>query len=97
MKQHLILFYFFNFRCNRAIISRSGAMFRQRIFQSLIGPLTFDAAFYFILFFFYFRFNRALFSCSGAVVRHRNFQSWIGPVNRGSKPLKQHFILFFSF
>ena len=27
------------------------AMFRHRIFQSLIGPLTFDAALYFILFF----------------------------------------------
>ena len=47
---YFILF-FFNFRCNRAIISRSGAMFRHRIFKSLIGPLTFDAAFYFILFF----------------------------------------------
>ena len=49
--QHLILFYFFNFRCNRAIISRSGAIFRHRNFQSVRGPLTLDAAFYFILFF----------------------------------------------
>ena len=29
----------------------SSAMFRHRNFQSVIGPLTFDAAFYFILFF----------------------------------------------
>ena len=62
--QHLILFYFFNFRRNRAIICRSGAMFRHRIFQSLIGPLTLDAAFHFILFFFNFRFNRAIISQS---------------------------------
>ena len=48
---HFILFYFFNFRFNRAIISQSGAIFRHRNFQSLIGPLTLDAAFYFILFF----------------------------------------------
>ena len=67
-------------------------MIRHRNFQSVIGPLTLKADL-----FFYFRFNRALFSCSGAVVRHRNFQSWIGPLNRGSRPLKQHFILFFYF
>ena len=49
--QHFIFFIFFNFRFNRAIISRSGAMFRHRNFQSVIGPLTFEAAFNFILFF----------------------------------------------
>ena len=43
--------FFFNFRFNRAIISRSGAIFRHRNFQSVRGPLTLDAAFYFILFF----------------------------------------------
>ena len=47
---HFILF-FFNFRFNRAIISRSGAIFRHRNFQSVRGPLTLDAAFFFILFF----------------------------------------------
>ena len=61
-------------------------MFRHRIFQSVIGPLTLDAAFYFILFFFNFRFNRAIISRSGAVVRLRNFQSVIGPLNKGSTP-----------
>ena len=35
---------------NRALISRSGAMFRHRNFQSVIGPLTLEAEFY--LFFF---------------------------------------------
>ena len=43
--------YFFNFRCNQAIISRTGTMFRHRNFYSVIGPLILDAAFYFILFF----------------------------------------------
>ena len=89
MKQHFIYF-FFNFRFNRALISRSGAMIRHRNFQSVIGPLTLEAAFYFI--FFYFRFNRALISRSGAVVRHRTFKSVIASLNRGYKPLKQHFI-----
>ena len=66
-------------------------MFRHRNFQSVIGPLTLEAAFY-LIFFSNFRFNRALISRSGAVVRHRNFQSVIGPLNLGSRPLKQHFI-----
>ena len=67
-------------------------MLRHRNFQSVIGPLTLEAAFYLIFFFSNFRFNRALISRSGAVVRHRNFQSVIGPLNLGSRPLKQHFI-----
>ena len=54
-------------------------MVRHRNFQSVIGPLTFEAAFY-LIFFSNFRFNRALISRSGAVVRHRNFQSVIGPL-----------------
>ena len=66
-------------------------MLRHRNFQSVIGPLTLEAAFY-LFFFSNFRFNRALISRSGAVVRHRNFQSVIGPLNLGSRPLKQHFI-----
>ena len=46
-----------------------------------------------------FRFNRASNSRSGAMVRHRNFQNVITFLNRGFKPLKQHFIhiLFFNF
>ena len=67
-------------------------MFRRRNFQSLIGPLTLDAAFYFILFFFNFRFNRAIISRSGAVFRRRNFQSVIGPVTLEAA---FYFILFF--
>ena len=66
-------------------------MLRHRNFQSVIGPLTLEAAFY-LIFFSNFRFIRALISRSGAVVRHRNFQSVIGPLNLGSRPLKQHFI-----
>ena len=66
-------------------------MLRHRNFQSVIGPLTLEAAFY-LIFFFKFRFNWALISRSGAVVRHRYFQSVIGPLNLGSRPLKQHFI-----
>ena len=66
-------------------------MVRHRNFQSVIGPLTLEAAFY-LIFFSNFRFNRALISRLGAVVRHRNFQSVIGPLNLGSRPLKQHFI-----
>ena len=66
-------------------------MLRHRNFQSVIGPLTLEAAFY-LIFFLNFRFNRALISRSGAIVRHRNFQSVIGPLNLGSRPLKQHFI-----
>ena len=66
-------------------------MFRHRIFQSLIGPLTLEAAFYFI-FFFNFRFNRAIISCSGAMFRHRNFQSVIGPLTLDAA---FYFILFF--
>ena len=52
-------------------------MIRHKNFQSVIGPLTLEAAFY-LIFFLNFRFNRALISRSGAVVRHRNFQSVIG-------------------
>ena len=66
-------------------------MLRHRNFQSVIGPLTLEAAFYSI-FTFNFRFNRALISRSGAVVRHRNFESVIAPLNLDSRPLKQHFI-----
>ena len=66
-------------------------MVRHRNFQSVIGPLNLEAAFYSI-FTFNFGFNRALISNSGAVIRHRNFQSVIGPLNLGSIPLKQHFI-----
>ena len=55
-------------------------MFRHRIFQSVIGPLTLDAAFYFTFIFFNFRFNRAIISRSGALFRHRNFQSVLGPL-----------------
>ena len=79
------LFFFSNFRFNRALISRSGAVVRYRNFQSVIGPLTLEAGLYSI-FNFNFRFNWALISHSGAVVRHRNFQSVIGPLNRGSSP-----------
>ena len=71
-------------------------MLRHRNFQSVIGPLTLEAAFY-LFFFFKFRFNRALISHSGAVVRHRNFQNVITFLNRGFKPLKQHFIKLFFF
>ena len=71
------LIFFFIFRFNQALISRSGPMVRHRNFQSVIGPLTLEAAFYSI-FTFNFKFNRALISHSGAVVRHRNFQSVIG-------------------
>ena len=54
-------------------------MVRHRNIQSVIGPLTLEAAF-FSIFTFNFSFNRALISRSGAVVRHRNFQSVIGPL-----------------
>ena len=53
-------------------------MFRHRNFQSVIGPLTLDAAFYVIFYFFNFIFNRAIISRSGTMFRHRNFQSVIG-------------------
>ena len=66
-------------------------MVRHRNIQSVIGPLTLEAAFYSI-FLFDFRFNRAQISRSGAVVPHRNFESVIGPLNLDSRPLKQHFI-----
>ena len=96
--QHFILFiFFFNFRFNRAITSRSGAIVQERNFQSVIGPLTLEAALYFILFYFNFRFNRAIISRSSAMIRHINFQSVIASLNRGFKPLKQHFILFLIF
>ena len=52
-------------------------MLRHRNFQSVIGPLTLEAAFY-LIFIFNFRFNRALISRSGATVQHRYFQSAIG-------------------
>ena len=45
------LFFFSNFRVNRALISRSGAVVRHRNFQSVIGPLTLEATFYLIFFF----------------------------------------------
>ena len=70
---------------NRASISHSGAMVRHKTFQTVIGPLNLEAAFYFILFF-SFRFNRAIISPSGAVVHLKNFQSVIGPLNKGSTP-----------
>ena len=54
-------------------------MFRHRNFQSVIGSLTLDAAFY-VIFVFNFRFNRAIISRSGAMFRRRNFQSVIGPL-----------------
>ena len=60
-------------------------MLRHGNFQSVIGPLTLQAAF-FSIFLFHFRFNRALISRSGAVVRHRNFESVIGPLNLDSRP-----------
>ena len=66
-------------------------MFRHRNFQSVIGPLTFEAAFNFILFF-NFRCNRALISRSGAMFRRRNFQSVIGPLTLDAA---FNFILFF--
>ena len=54
-------------------------MLRHRNFQSVIGPLTLEAAFY-LIFLFNFRFNRALICHSSAVVRQKNFQSVIGPL-----------------
>ena len=66
-------------------------MVRHRNFQSVIGRLTLEAAFY-LIFFSNFRFNRALISRSGAVVRHRNFQSVIGPLT-----LEAAFYLIFFF
>ena len=71
-------------------------MFRLRNFQSLVGPLTLEAAFY-LIFYFNLRFNRALISRSGVVVRHRNFKSVIASLNRDLRPLKQHFILIIFF
>ena len=58
----------------------------------MIGPLTLDAAFYFIFFFFNFIFNRGTISRPGTMFRHRNFQSVIGHLT-----LEEafHFILFF--
>ena len=54
-------------------------MFRHRIFQSVIGPLTLDAAFY-VIFFLNFIINRVIISRSCTMFRHRNFQSVIGPL-----------------
>ena len=72
-------------------------MVRHRKFQSVIGPLTLDAAF-FSIFTFNFKFNQALISCSGPIVRQRNFQGVIASLNGGFKPLKQDFIInFFNF
>ena len=34
---------------NRTLISRSGAIFRLRNFKSLIGPLTLEAAIFFLI------------------------------------------------
>ena len=67
--QPFMLFFFLNFRFNRAIIGRSCTIFRHKNFQSVIGPLTIEAAFYLIFFLFNFRFNRALISHSGATVQ----------------------------
>ena len=67
-------------------------MFRHRNFQSVIGPLTLDTAFYSILFFFNFRCNRAIISRSGALFPHRNFQSVIGHLTLETA---FYFILFF--
>ena len=66
-------------------------MFRHRNFQSVIGPLTFEAAFNFI-FFFNFRCNLAIISRSGAMFRHRIFQSVIGPLTLDAA---FYFIFFF--
>ena len=66
-------------------------MFRHRIFQSVIGPLTLDAAFY-VIFFFNFRFHRAIISRSCTMFRHRNFQSVIGHLTLEAA---FYFILFF--
>ena len=66
-------------------------MFRHRNFQSVIGPLTLDAAFYVIIFF-NFRCNRAIISRSCALFRHRIFQSLIGPLTLDAA---FYFILFF--
>ena len=82
---------FFKFRSNWALISCSGPKTRHRNFRSVIGPLAFEAAFYYF-FCFNFKFNRALISRSGAMVWHRNFKSVIASLNRGLRPLKQHFI-----
>ena len=67
------------------------AMFRHRNFQSVIGPLTLDAAFY-IIFFFNFIFNRAIISRSCTMFRDRNFQSVIGHLTLDAA---FYFILFF--
>ena len=67
-------------------------MFRHRNFQSVIEPLTLDAAIYSIFFFFNFRFNRAKISRSGTMFRHRNFQSVRGPLTLDAA---FYFILFF--
>ena len=69
-------------------------MFRHRNFQSVIGPLTLEAAIYFNLFF-NIRFNWALINRSGAIVRQRNFQSVVASLNKGFKLLKPHFIIIF--
>ena len=52
-----------------------------------------EAAFY--LFFFIFRSKWALMSRSGAMVRQRYFQSVIASLNRGLRPLMQHFFIIF--
>ena len=66
-------------------------MFRRRNFQSVIEPLTLDAAFY-VIFFFNFIFNRAIISRSCTMFRHRNFQSVIGHLTLEAA---FYFILFF--
>ena len=86
-----MLFIFIFFKFNWVLIGRSGPIVRHRNFQSVIGPLTLEAAFY-LIFIFNFRFNRALISHSGALVRHKHFESVIRPQNCGSRPLKKHFI-----
>ena len=71
-------------------MSQLGAMLRHRNFQSVIGLLTLEAAFYSI-FTFNFRFNQALISHSGAVVRHKKFSKCDWILNRRSTPLKAAF------
>ena len=69
-------------------------MVRHRNFQSVIGPLTFKADFFFFL----------ILDLIGhySVVQVLWFDIKIfkvesDPLNRSSRPLKQHFILFFIF
>ena len=63
--------FFFNNRFIWALINRSGAIFRHRYFQGVIGPLnrgSIPKKQHFIIIFLNFSLNRALFSCSGTMV-----------------------------